>query len=94
MRDLRRMGATNVLVERRRTPLRRATLHAHGGDLRASASPIPTAASARPSRSSGCRAGRRIESQQQPLQAGLGDSARLADALGTQEIPTGEKPGG
>ena len=26
MRDLRRMGATNVLVERRRTPLRRATL--------------------------------------------------------------------
>src|SRR5262249_134060 len=26
MRDLRRMGATNVLVERRRAPLRRATL--------------------------------------------------------------------
>jgi SAM-dependent methyltransferase len=26
MRDLRKMGATNVLVERRRTPLRRATL--------------------------------------------------------------------
>ncbi|UGV25107.1 SAM-dependent methyltransferase [Rhodopseudomonas boonkerdii] len=26
MRDLRRMGATNILVERRRTPLRRATL--------------------------------------------------------------------
>jgi len=26
MRDLRRMGATNVLVERRRTPLRRTTL--------------------------------------------------------------------
>src|SRR5205085_7425697 len=26
MRDLRRMGATNVLVERRRTPTRRATL--------------------------------------------------------------------
>src|SRR5882762_7718373 len=26
MRDLRRMGATNVLTERRRTPLRRATL--------------------------------------------------------------------
>jgi SAM-dependent methyltransferase len=26
MQDLRRMGATNVLVERRRTPLRRATL--------------------------------------------------------------------
>jgi hypothetical protein len=26
MQDLRRMGATNVLVERRRAPLRRATL--------------------------------------------------------------------
>ena len=26
MHDLRRMGATNVLVERRKTPLRRATL--------------------------------------------------------------------
>ena len=26
MHDLRRMGATNVLTERRRTPLRRATL--------------------------------------------------------------------
>jgi hypothetical protein len=26
MQDLRRMGATNVLIERRRTPLRRATL--------------------------------------------------------------------
>jgi hypothetical protein len=26
MQDLRRMGATNILVERRRTPTRRATL--------------------------------------------------------------------
>ena len=26
MRDLRRMGATNALVARRRTPLKRATL--------------------------------------------------------------------
>ena len=35
MGELRRMGATNALAERRRTPLRRATLQAHGGDLRA-----------------------------------------------------------
>ena len=33
MHDLRRMGATNVLHERRRAPLRRATLRTHGGNL-------------------------------------------------------------
>ena len=60
MHELRRMGATNALVARRRTPLRRATLLAHGRHLSRSASPMPTVACARPSRSSGCRAGRRI----------------------------------
>ena len=34
MADLRRMGATNILVERRRTPTRRATHVADGADLR------------------------------------------------------------
>ena len=34
MHDLRRMGATNALIERRRAPLRRATLAAHGRNLR------------------------------------------------------------
>ena len=34
MQDLRRMGATNMLVERRRTPTRRATHAADGADLR------------------------------------------------------------
>ena len=34
MADLRRMGATNILVERRRTPTRRATHAADGADLR------------------------------------------------------------
>ena len=33
MRDLRAMGATNVLAERRRTPLRRATLLRMARDL-------------------------------------------------------------
>ena len=33
------------------------------------------------------------ESQQKPLRPGSA-KARLADALGTKEIPTGEKPGG
>ncbi len=50
MAELRRMGATNALTERRRAPLRRATL------LRMAA------------------------------------KSRLADALGTREIGTGEKP--
>ena len=47
MADLRRMGATNILFERRRTPTRPAHDAADGADLHASASPIPTAASAR-----------------------------------------------
>ena len=34
MADLRRMGATNILLERRRTPTRRATHAADGADLR------------------------------------------------------------
>ena len=34
MQDLRRMGATNMLIERRRTPTRRATHAADGADLR------------------------------------------------------------
>ncbi len=34
MHDLRRMGATNALTERRRTPLRRATLRRMAGNLR------------------------------------------------------------
>ena len=33
MRDLRRMGATNILHERQRQPLKRATLGTHGGNL-------------------------------------------------------------
>ena len=33
MHDLRRMGASNALIERRRTPLRRATLAPGAGNL-------------------------------------------------------------
>ena len=56
MRDLRRMGATNVLQERRRTPLKRATLSARRTSTR-SALPMPTDACAPPSRLSGSPAG-------------------------------------
>jgi SAM-dependent methyltransferase len=91
MRDLRRMGATNILSERRRAPLRRATLQRMmeiyfqrfaGGDgrLRATFEIIWLSGWAP-------HAG-----QQKPLKPGSA-SQRLADALGTKEISAGEKPG-
>jgi SAM-dependent methyltransferase len=91
MRDLRRMGATNVLTERRRTPLKRATLYRLAaiyaerfsdpdGRLRATFE-IAWLSGWVPH-----------ESQQKPLRPGSARQ-RLADALGAKEIPTGEKPG-
>ena len=56
MRDLRRMGATNIQTERRRTPLKRATLR-RVAEIMQSVSRILTGACARPSRSPGCPAG-------------------------------------
>ncbi|HEY7998373.1 MAG TPA: methyltransferase domain-containing protein [Pseudolabrys sp.] len=90
MRDLRRMGATNVLAERRRTPLKRTTLFRLAeiyaerfadadGRLRATFE-IAWLSGWAPH-----------ESQQKPLKPGSA-SRRLADALGTREIPAGEKP--
>jgi SAM-dependent methyltransferase len=92
MRDLRRMGATNVLTKRRRKPLKRATLYRLAeiyarrfadadGRLRATFE-IAWLSGWVPH-----------ESQQKPLKPGSARQ-RLADALGTKEIPTGEKPGG
>jgi SAM-dependent methyltransferase len=90
MRDLRAMGATNVLSERRRVPLKRATLlrmaQIYGerfadpdGRLRATFE-IAWLSGWAPH-----------ESQQKPLKPGSA-AQRLADALGTREIPAGEKP--
>ncbi|HEX3341683.1 MAG TPA: methyltransferase domain-containing protein [Pseudolabrys sp.] len=90
MRDLRRMGATNVLNERRRKPLRRATLRRMteiyaerfsdaDGRLRASFEIVWLSGWAP------------HESQQKPLRPGSARQ-RLADVLGTSEISTGEKP--
>jgi SAM-dependent methyltransferase len=92
MRDLRRMGATNVLSERRRVPLRRATLDRMAkiyaarfadddGRLRASFEMIWMTGWAP------------HQSQQKPLKPGSA-ARRLADALGTREQPAGEKAGG
>jgi SAM-dependent methyltransferase len=91
MHDLRRMGATNPLVDRSRRPLRRATL--------ARMLEIYGERFADPDRR--IRATFEIvflsgwaphESQQQPLAPGSA-RARLADALRTQERSAGEKAG-
>jgi len=89
MRDLRQMGAANVLTERRRSPLRRATL-ARAAEIYA----------ARFADADGrLRATFEIvwlsgwaphESQQQPLRPGSA-KVRLADALGSAEQSAGEK---
>jgi SAM-dependent methyltransferase len=90
MHDLRRMGASNVLTERRRGPLRRRTLarliEIYGerfadpdGRVRATFDIIWLSGWAP------------HESQQRPLQPGSA-RMRLADALGTRELSAGEKP--
>jgi len=89
MRDLRAMAMTNSLVERRRVPLKRATLLRMAeiyaerfsdldGRLRASFDIVWLSGWAP------------HESQQQPLRPGSA-KARLADALKTIELPAGEK---
>ena len=91
MHDLRRMGATNVLNERRRVLLKRATLRRLAeiyaerfadadGRLRATFEIVWLSGWAP------------HESQQKPLKPGSA-AHRLADALGTQEISSGEKSG-
>lgn len=89
MQDLRRMGATNPLVQRQRKPLRRSTLLRVGeiyterfadpdGRVRATFDIVWLSGWAP------------HESQQKPLRPGSAQ-ARLADALGTREIPAGDK---
>jgi SAM-dependent methyltransferase len=91
MHDLRRMGATNALIDRRRVPLKRATL------LRMAEIYAGRFADA----DGRVRATFEIvwlsgwvphPSQPQPLKPGSATS-RLADALGTRELPAGEKAG-
>jgi SAM-dependent methyltransferase len=91
IRDLRGMGATNALIERRRAPLRRATLRRMAeiyaerfgdpdGRLRATFDIVWLSGWAP------------HQSQQQPLKPGSAKS-RLADALRTIEQSAGEKAG-
>jgi SAM-dependent methyltransferase len=90
MRDLRRMGATNILHERLRTPLKRGTLERvreiyadrfadADGRVRATFEIIWLSGWVP------------HESQQKSLKPGSA-AQRLADALGTTELPAGEKP--
>jgi SAM-dependent methyltransferase len=89
MHDLRRMGAANPMIERRRRPLKRATLARMveiyserfadpDGRIRATFEILWLSGWAPHA------------SQQQPLKPGSAQS-RLADALGTQEISAGQK---
>ncbi|MCX7311696.1 MAG: methyltransferase domain-containing protein [Alphaproteobacteria bacterium] len=91
MHDLRSMGAANALTERRRAPLRRATLRRlieiyaerfsdPDGRVRATFEIVWLSGWAP------------HESQQKPLAPGSAKT-RLADALRTREIPAGEKAG-
>jgi SAM-dependent methyltransferase len=91
MHDLRRMGATNALLARRRSPLRRSTLLRMAeiyaerfadtdGRLRASFEIVWLSGWAP------------HPDQQKPLPPGSAQ-ARLADALGAREISAGEKTG-
>jgi SAM-dependent methyltransferase len=91
MHDLRRMGATNALLDRRRTPLKRVTLVRMAeiyaqrfadadGRVRATFEIVWLSGWAPHPR------------QQQPLKPGSAHT-RLADALGAREISAGEKAG-
>jgi hypothetical protein len=91
MGDLRRMGAANSLVARRRVPVRRTTLWQMAdsyarrfadtdGRIRATFDIVWLSGWAP------------HPNQQQPLRPGSA-TARLADALGTREISAGEKTG-
>jgi len=89
MEDLRRMGATNALLERRRVPLKRATLLRMAeiyatrfadadGRIRGTFETVWLSGWAP------------HESQQKPLAPGSA-ARRLADALGTREFPADDK---
>lgn len=91
LQDLKLMGWSNALIARSRQPLRRDVLF-RAMELYAERFADPDGR---------CRATFEViylsgwvphESQQKPLRPGSA-RMRLADALGTQERPTGEKPG-
>ena len=91
MQDLRRMGATNALVERSRKPLRRSIL-ARAQEIYATRFADPDGRLRATFDVMWLSAWAPHESQQKPLKPGSA-KMRLADALGTDEKPAGEKTG-
>jgi SAM-dependent methyltransferase len=91
MRDLRRMGAANALVERSKKPLRRAVL-ARAEEIYAERFADPDGRLRATFDVLWLSAWAPHESQQKPLKPGSA-KARLADALGTHEQSAGEKTG-
>ncbi|GEP00493.1 methyltransferase domain-containing protein [Methylobacterium haplocladii] len=83
MRDLRAMGLTNALTERRRTPLRRATL-LRAAEIYAERFSDPDGRLRATFEMIWLSGWTPHESQQKPLKPGSAKS-RLADALGTPE---------
>jgi SAM-dependent methyltransferase len=84
LQDLRAMGATNVLTERRRLPLRRATL-ARMCEIYADRFSRPDGKVLATFEIMTLTAWSPAESQQKPLRPGSAKH-RLADALGTREV--------
>lgn len=91
MQDLRHMGATNILHERRRTPLRRATL-LRMAEIYAEKFSDPDGRIRATFDVQWLSGWKPHESQQKPLAPGSA-KARLADALGATETSAGEKAG-
>jgi SAM-dependent methyltransferase len=90
LRDLRQMGETNVLLERPKTPLKRAVLM-RAMDLYAERFGQPDGKVPATFEIVTITGWAPHESQQKPLKPGSA-KMRLADALGTVEQSTGDKP--
>ena len=89
--DLRGMGETNVMTERRRAPLRRATL-AKAIEIYRERFGLPDGRVPATFEIVVATGWAPHDSQQKPLRPGSAGT-RLADALGTVEHRSGEKPG-
>lgn len=89
--DLRRMGATNALLERRRLPLSRAVL-LRAAEIYAERFSDPDGRVRATFEIVWLSAWVPHESQQKPARPGSA-RMRLADALGAVEVSTGAKPG-
>jgi len=90
MAELRGMGETNTLIERRRTPLRRGTL-LRAAEIYQQKFGLPDGRIPATFEIVFMTGWSPHESQQKPLKPGSA-KMRLADALGAEERPAGETP--